>query len=781
MIDFFKKNKKIFISIIFLFLLTLFYLVIDNKCLNLNKVIKSYKDFGYTNVRPCYLKSTKSIILQKMPRLFSILSDINRHYFGRYDKDILELREANNYESRQNELFENVINLAKNGMLGVVNDKQFKSDTNFLEYSKSYSYYFRQNKDHSSTKFYNEINIGEINDNNKPQLAWKHVSLDVKSKPSKWKRLVETSPVYINGKIIYVSADLRLIALSAENGQVLWEKELLHNPSMRGFIAEIDLNNNENLYIGIGSNIFKIEAKSGKIQNSFGINGSVQAWTAFSPVIFKDNLIVVSRNVVYGFDTETGEKKIEIKIFDRKNYSGALPWGGMSLDEKRGIIYFGTGNPRPKIYGVKRQGINEGSNSIIAVDLIEKKVKWRFKETFHDLWNLDVAFPPILAKLRIENKDYDAVVSATKVGNILMLERSTGRPIFDINYIKAPNSKINSEIVSPYQIQIKKPEQITKFDWSPNDISDVKSNLSASILKNLSDYEYGLFVPPELNKPYIYMAEGPIWEGGAYNLKKKKIYLTVNQTSTIIRPYLKSIWPHSNVLKNFSDEFKIYKNYCSSCHGINRNGKYVQGKKPENKQIETLVIPSLVGNHLFSNSKIKINNFENYKKKHTKNMIDENSYKKINLFFDKWDKDLLQNNRITVNEMSSLFVDENKNFMNNYPQGEIVSYDIESGKIDWRVPFGYENGKNVGTFNKGGLSISNDGILFATGTPDKKIYALNSFDGKELWSYEMELSGNAPPIMYKYNGSNYISVIATGGYNFKFPERGSILYTFKIN
>ena len=30
--------------------------------------------------------------------------------------------------------------------------------------------------------------------------------------------------------------------------------------------------------------------------------------------------------------------------------------------------------------------------------------------------------------------------------------------------------------------------------------------------------------------------------------------------------------------------------------------------------------------------------------------------------------------------MSSFFVDENKNFMSNYPQGEIVSYDLKTGK-----------------------------------------------------------------------------------------------------
>ncbi len=37
------------------------------------------------------------------------------------------------------------------------------------------------------------------------------------------------------------------------------------------------------------------------------------------------------------------------------------------------------------------------------------------------------------------------------------------------------------------------------------------------------------------NKAYIYMAEGPIWEGGAIDKKNKKLYQTVNHTPTIMR------------------------------------------------------------------------------------------------------------------------------------------------------------------------------------------------------------------------------------------------------
>ncbi len=779
MFNFFKKNKFKLIFLSFTLITFLFFLLISNSCLNFKKSIKSYRDFGFSNIRPCLILDGKKLLKQKAPRLFSLVSDYYRHYLGKYNKDILDLTPIKNYDLKEKELFKEVFDLSYNGISGVSNDDNFKADYTNYDFKAKQKYYFRQNKDNSNTKFYNEIDIG-LNNIKKPKLAWKHISVKPKSKKSKWKRLVETSPVYINGKVIYLSADLRLIALNASDGRLLWEKELLHFPSMRGFLVETDIFNNEYVYICVGSNLYKLNAINGKLIKSFGDNGRVKVWTAFSPVFYKDMIVITSRTKIHGFDKNSGKEKLMIPIFKNKNYIGALPWGGMALDDKKGIIYFGTGNPRPKVYGSKRQGINEGSNTLFAIDLNKKKVIWKFKETFHDLWNLDVAFPPIIADINIKNKNYEVVICATKIGNILMLERSSGRPIFDIDLIKAPRSKIPSEIVSPFQIKVTKPEQITKFDWSIQDISQIENDYKNKILNNIEDFEFGLYVPPAINKSYIYLAEGPIWEGGAYNSDKQKMYLTVNHTPTITRMFLKSLWPYSKISKEYPQAYKIYENKCASCHGINRNGMYVMGKKPENKSLLVSAIPSLVGYHLFPDLKKKINNFENFKNKHSKNILNENDYKKINLLFEKWDKDLLKKKRINVNEVSSSFVDKNKNPMVNYPHGEIVSYDLSNGNIEWKIPFGYKNSKNLGTFNKGGLALSGDGILFATGTPDKKIYAINSLDGKEIWSYKMELSGNAPPLIYQYKGSKYVSVIATGGYNFHFPDRGSILYTFKV-
>ena len=103
-------------------IILILYFIVDNKCLNPIKTIKSYNDLGLNNLKPCYLKSLKSIIIQKTPKLFSILSDVNRAYFGKYDKDILNLELTKSYEDLEKNLYEDVFeNLKEKKISGIIN------------------------------------------------------------------------------------------------------------------------------------------------------------------------------------------------------------------------------------------------------------------------------------------------------------------------------------------------------------------------------------------------------------------------------------------------------------------------------------------------------------------------------------------------------------------------------------------------------------------------------------------------------------------------------------
>ena len=93
----------------------------------------------------------------------------------------------------------------------------------------------------------------------------------------------------------------------------------------------------------------------------------------------------------------------------------------------------------------------------------------------------------------------------------------------------------------------------------------------------------------------------------------------------------------------------------------------------------------------------------------------------------------------------------------------------------------YLNGELVGTVGFGGIALNSGGVIFYTGTEDNKSYAIEKSTGEILWSYDMEASGTAPPIIYSMNGKQYVSFLSTGGGANNFKDKGSTLYTFTLN
>ena len=77
--------------------------------------------------------------------------------------------------------------------------------------------------------------------------------------------------------------------------------------------------------------------------------------------------------------------------------------------------------------------------------------------------------------------------------------------------------------------------------------------------------------------------------------------------------------------------------------------------------------------------------------------------------------------------------------------------------------------------------MTSGNILFSTGTSDNKIYAINTNNGKILWSFQMDAAGSAPPTLFNVNGKQYLTVISTGGLFSEYKSKASKIYTFSIN
>jgi quinoprotein glucose dehydrogenase len=103
------------------------------------------------------------------------------------------------------------------------------------------------------------------------------------------------------------------------------------------------------------------------------------------------------------------------------------------------------------------------------------------------------------------------------------------------------------------------------------------------------------------------------------------------------------------------------------------------------------------------------------------------------------------------------------------PWGELVSVDLASGHIAWRQPVGSMRdvfpgpvGETPGSLMLGGAIVTASGLVFTGGSMDRRVHALSSETGAELWSAELPASANAQPITYEADGKQFV-VIAAGG------------------
>lgn len=123
------------------------------------------------------------------------------------------------------------------------------------------------------------------------------------------------------------------------------------------------------------------------------------------------------------------------------------------------------------------------------------------------------------------------------------------------------------------------------------------------------------------------------------------------------------------------------------------------------------------------------------------------------------------------------------------PWGELAAVDLDSGKTMWRKPFGTLQGQapligkllNWGTPNLGGATQTKSGIAFIAATIDNEFRAIDTDNGKILWSYRLPKGGFSSPMTYKLSpeGRQYV-VIAAGGHGALGQKAGDSLFAFAL-
>lgn len=109
---------------------------------------------------------------------------------------------------------------------------------------------------------------------------------------------------------------------------------------------------------------------------------------------------------------------------------GGSIWTTPAIDEERGLLFVGTGNPAPQMDDSTRPGDNLHTVSLVALDVATGKLVWSYQQVPHDRWGYDVASPPVLFEAQHAGRRVPAVAQASKTGWVFVHDRRSGELLF---------------------------------------------------------------------------------------------------------------------------------------------------------------------------------------------------------------------------------------------------------------------------------------------------------------------------------------------------------------
>jgi quinoprotein glucose dehydrogenase len=649
-----------------------------------------------------------------------------------------------------------------------------------------------------SARHYSRLN--EINTGNIDRLVpvWEyHTGDDVSGNHSQ----IQCNPLVIDGILYSTTADLRLFSLNAATGVRLWEfdpdPEGKYGKNVnRGVVFWKDGKDKRILFTS-GEYLFAVNAETGNPVGSFGAGGKVSLKeglgerardlyvVATSPgVVYSDLLIIGSRvsenagaapGSIRAFNIKTGKLEWVFHTIPQpgdygydtwpadayKTSGGANSWAGMTLDEKRGIVYIPTGSAAYDFWGGDRKGENLFANCLLALDAATGKRIWHYQTVHHDIWDRDLPAPPNLLKVRHNNRTIDAVAQITKSGFVFVFDRETGEPLFDIAERDVPASDLEGEEAWPTQPFPLQPPPFSPQTFTANEITDISQESHEYVRSILAETRTGgQFIPPSGQGTVIFPGfdGGGEWGGAAVDQESNVMYINSNVMPWILT--MVKTRPDSGMINSLGRQ--SYMINCAVCHGTELQGD-PSGTYPDLHTAKEMYTHDEL---------LKLINTGNGSMPSFRHLRQEEKDALIGFLSDKPDttlKDFEDNPGVPYT-----FTGYNRFFdLEGYPAikppwGLISAVDLNEGKILWQVPLGeYKEltGKGIpatGTENYGGPVVTAGGLIFIGASKDEYFRAFDKETGKELWRYKLPAGGYATPCVYKAGGRQYV-VIACGG------------------
>lgn len=289
----------------------------------------------------------------------------------------------------------------------------------------------------------------------------------------------------------------------------------------------------------IDARLIALDAASGAPCSEFGANGTVQLATNMgnlkpgyymqtSPPVVTRNLLILGASVndsesvanpsgaIRAFDVHTGRlvwnwdlgrPDVTSPLLPGQVYTPNTPpsWAGGSVDEGLGLVYFPLGNQSPDQLGFGRSAeVERFSSSIVALDVATGHLRWVFQGVHHDLWDRDMPAQPTLVDLAVEGATVPALIAPTKQGELYVLDRRTGKPIFLVRESPVPStSPVQGEMMSPTQpgsaLSFMPPPLTGKDMWGATPFDELVCRIELHSMRYAGPY-----TPPATQRTLVY-------------------------------------------------------------------------------------------------------------------------------------------------------------------------------------------------------------------------------------------------------------------------------------
>ncbi|KJV49745.1 quinoprotein [Pantoea sp. BL1] len=326
------------------------------------------------------------------------------------------------------------------------------------------------------------------------EVAWTYHTGDLRQDADASEYTFEATPVTANGMLYFCTPHNEVHALDPETGAVKWKytpnkdrSYLQQHQTCRGVsyyeqspVAAQDsaaapaICRKRIFNATTDAQLIALDADTGKPCADFGTNGVVDLHANMGEVrphalmqtaapLVAGKLVIVGGSVmdngfnsgnpsgvIRAYDAETGRL---VWNFDPANPDNTSPvaagqnypqdtpvaWGTLSADLKNGLVYVPFGNASPDEVGIERDANSNTEkfrDALVALDLQTGKFKWRYQSSNHDLWDRDNPSQPSLLDIDYQGQKQPVVILPTKTGNLFVLNRLTGQPVYPVNQVK---------------------------------------------------------------------------------------------------------------------------------------------------------------------------------------------------------------------------------------------------------------------------------------------------------------------------------------------------------